>query len=69
MHYITLHYNALHYNTLHFAQPVAGLKRGLGGGGAVHGKVLENEKVVRGNQNVGKMWGSNGIKLVFGPGV
>ena len=38
----------------------------MGLGGAVHGKVLENEKVVRGNQNVGKMWDSNGIRLVFG---
>ena len=38
-------------------------------GGAVHGKVLENGKGVRGNQNVGKMWCVNGIKLVLGPGV
>jgi hypothetical protein len=35
----------------------------------VNGKVLENGKRVRGNKNVGKMWGSNCIKLVFGPGV
>jgi len=38
-------------------------------GGAVHGKVLENGKGVRGNKNVGKMWCVNGIKLVLGPGV
>ena len=55
---------------LYIAQPVAGLKRELGGGGgAVHGKVLENEKGVRGNQNVGQMWGSNCKNVVFGPGV
>ena len=52
---------------LKIAQPVAGLKRELGG--AVHGKVLENKKGVRGNQNVGQMWGSNCKNVVFGPGV
>ena len=51
---------------LKFAQPVAGLKRELVRGGAVHGKVLENGKGVRGNKNWVKMWGSNCIKLVFG---
>ena len=34
----------------------------------MNGKVLENRKRVRRNKNVGKMWGSNCIKLVFGPG-
>ena len=48
-----------------FDLPVASLKRGLQWGGAVHRKVLENGKRGRGNQNVGTMWDSNGIKLVF----
>ena len=44
------------YAGILLGQPVAGLKRGLGGGGAR--KLLENEKGVLENKNVGKMWGS-----------
>ena len=32
----------------------------------MHGKVLENGKGVCGYKNWVNMWGSNGIKLVFG---
>ena len=61
-------------NMLYFAQPVAGLKRGPGmGGGPVRGRVLEFEKGIHGNENVGtictwnrKKWWSNRTKWCLG---
>ena len=54
------------YICICLGQPVAGLKRGLLGGGGAR-KVLENEVVLE-----KKMWGKCGVqnkKMVFGPGV
>ena len=47
---------------IYFAQPVAGLKRGLGGGGG-------GARQGAGKWKSGARKCSNGIKLVFGPGV